>query len=317
MAGNTTANTEALIRSEIWADEIEEMLHEQLLMVNYARTLDFPDGNIMTMPSIGMPVVRSRPEGADATYDAIDTGEVSIFLRDEVIAANKVSKKLRQDSKWIAEVSATLPSQQVQVIMERYETDMLALANHQFAGVGNANVINGVNHRFVGNGTNETMAIADFSRVGFVMTKSKMSRQGIVGIVDPSVGFAIENTQNLVNVSNNPRFEGIIETGMSPNMRFVRSVFGVDVYESNLLAPANETIGGKTTTAGVANIFFNISNARLLPFAAAWKQAPETESEINFSNSDLNIQTTARWGNALLRDENLVVVVTDTDQVTF
>lgn len=317
MSGNTTANTEALIRSELWADEIEENLHEQLLSVNYARTVDFPDGNLLTMPSIGAPVVRSRPEGAEATYDAIDTGEVSIVLRDEVIAGNKVSKKLRQDSRWIQEVSASLPMEQVRVIMERYETDVLALANHQFGGQNNQNIINGVPHRFVGNGANETIAIGDFSRVGYVMTKSKLGRQGVVGIVDPSVGHAVENSTNIVNISNNPRFEGLIETGMSPDMRFVRSIYGIDIYESNLLPPANETINGKTTTNGVANMFFNVSNASLLPFVVAWKEQPNTMSEIDFDTDDLKVKTTARWGNGLVRDENLVVVLTDTDQVTF
>ncbi len=317
MAGNVKANTEALIRSELWADELEEILHEQLLGMNIARTVDFPDGEALTMPSVGVPVTRSRAEGAPAIYDALDTGEVQIVLRDEIIVANKISKKLRQDSKWIDNVGSMLPAEQAIAIMERYETDLLALGNQQFGGQGDANLINGANHRFVGNGTNQTMALTDFSLVGYSMKKAKVSRNGLIGIVDPSVGFAVETTTQLSNVSNNPRFEGIIETGISPNMRFVRNVYGIDIFESNLLPEANETIGAKTTTAGVANIFMNAGNAKQLPFTVAWKESPTSSSDIDFDTDDLKFKTTARWGNGLTRDENLVVVVTDTDQVSF
>ena len=317
MSGNNTANTQALIRSELWMDELEEILHEQLLGMNIVRTVDFPDGELLTLPSVGTPVTRTRAEGADAVYDSLDTGEVAIVLRDEVIVANKISKKLRQDSMWIANVGSMLPSEQAIAIMERYESDVLALANQQFGGQNNGNIINGANHRFVGNGTNQTMALTDFSLVGFSMKKAKVGRNGLVGIVDPSVGFAVETATNIANISNNPRFEGIIETGISPNMRFVRNVYGVDVFESNLLATANETIGGKTTTNGVANIFMNVGNAKMLPFTVAWKESPASKSEIDFDTDDFKFMTTARWGNGLTRDENLVVILTDTDQVNF
>ena len=317
MSGNRTSNTEALIRSELWMDELEEILHEQLLGINIARIVDFPDGDQLTMPSVGTPVTRTRAEGNEAVYDALDTGEVSIVLQDEVIVANKISKKLRQDSRWIDNVGSMLPSEQAIAIMERYETDLLSLANQQFAGANDGNIINGANHRFVGNGTNQTAALTDFSLVGYSFKKAKVSRNGLVGIVDPSVGYAVETTTNLSNVSNNPRFEGIIETGISPNMRFVRNVYGIDIFESNLLATANETIGGKTTTAGVANVFLNAGNAKLLPFTVAWKEQPTSSSDIDFDTDDLKFKTTARWGNGLTRDENLVVMLTDTDQVSF
>ncbi|MFG1549477.1 hypothetical protein ABMA80_15775, partial [Halobacteriovorax sp. FRX-3] len=71
--GNNTSNTQALIVSEIWADEIEDILHEKLLDVNIARVVDFPDGDKLTIPSVGTPVVRSRPEQGDFTFDNLDT----------------------------------------------------------------------------------------------------------------------------------------------------------------------------------------------------------------------------------------------------
>ena len=61
----------------------------------------------------------------------------------------------------------------------------------------------------------------------------------------------------------------------------------------------------------------NMNNAKMLPFTVAWKEQPTSSSEIDFDTDDLKFKTTARWGNGLTRDENLVVIITDTDQVSF
>lgn len=320
MSGNNTSNTQALIVSEVWSDEIQDILHEMLLQVNLARVVDFPDGDKLTIPSVGTPVVRSRGEQEDFTFDNLDTGEVSIILRDEVYAGNSISKKLRQDSRWIAQVGSMLPAEQAVAIMERYQTDLLALANHQFAGQGDPNVINGTPHRFVGKGTNSKISMEDFAGVNYIMTQSKMPFNGMVGIVHPSVMNEIETQFGTsAAISYNPMFQGIVETGIAPDMKFIRNIYGIDLYVSNLLPTANETIdtgsGARTTTNGVANMFMNLSDARLLPFVAAWKEQPTTKSFIDDYNDDLNTATTARWGNGLVRDENLVVVPTNTDQV--
>ena len=46
MAGMTTANSDVLIRSELWSAELKEILQDDLQGQNYVRWLDnFPDGN--------------------------------------------------------------------------------------------------------------------------------------------------------------------------------------------------------------------------------------------------------------------------------
>lgn len=315
MSGNTTSNTQSLIRQELWQTQLEEILHEQLIAMPFVRQIDFPDGTSMTMPSVSTPVVRNLPEGSAVTYDALDSGEVTITLNDPVVVANSISRVLMEDSLWAAEVMAMLPSEQAQAIMERFETDVLALAMHQAAGQNNANLINGVGHRKIATGTNETMAPKDFAYAGYALKKAKIPQSNLIAIVDPSVAYALETTANIVNVSNNPRWEGIIETGISENMRFVRNIFGFDVYESNMLPDMNETIGGLTTTAGKANLFMSLARPSLNPFVLAWKRAPLLETEFNKDLQQQEIVTTARWGTGLVRDENLVVIGSDTDQV--
>jgi len=315
MSGNNTANTDALIRSELWQKELEEILYENLLGVPFVRQLDFPDGSAFTMPSIGTPLVRDFPEGAEVTFDALDTGEVTITMNQPVIAANSISEILLEDSMWAQELLSAVPEGQAQAIMERFETDTLALCMQQFAGVNNANNINGVAHRKIAGGTNETIQPQDFAFAGYSLKKAKIPNKNLIAIVDPSVAYALETATNLVNVSNNPKWEGLIETGITDNFRFIRNVYGFDVFESNMLPTMNETIGGLTTTAGKANIFMSLARPSIAPFVLAWRRKPSLISEFDNKLHELQTQTTARWGTGLVRDENLIVIGSDTDQV--
>jgi len=315
MSGNTTANSQAIIRSEVWQVQLEEILHENLTALPFVRQIDFPDGNQFTMPSIGTPLVRDLPEGSELTFDALDTGEVSITMNAPVVAANSLSQILMEDALWAAEAVASIPVEQAQAIMERFETDVLALALTQSGGANNANLINGVAHRKIATGTNEVIAVKDFAFAGYSLQKAKVPRKNLIAIVDPSVGFALETATQLTNISNNPRWEGIIETGITENFRFVRNVYGFDVFESNMLPTMNETIGGLTTTAGVANIFTSLARPNIAPFVLAWRRKPILVAEWNNKKKQTEIDTTARWGSGLTREENIVVIGSDTDQV--
>lgn len=316
MSGNTTGNSQSIIRDELWQVQLEEILHENLLGMPIVRQVDFPDGDRFTMPSLGTPIVRDLPEGAEVTYDALDTGETSITMNAPVVAANSLSQILMEDSMWAAEAIAAIPVEQAQAIMERFETDTLALAMNQFLGTNNANNINGVAHRKIAGGTNEVMQPQDFAFARYSLLKAKVPTNNLIAIVDPSVAFALETTTNLVNVSNNPHWEGIIASGIEKNFRFIKNVYGFDVFESNLLPTMNETIGGVTTAAGKANLFMSLARQGILPFTLAWRRKPILVSEWNNKLKQTEIDTSARWGSGLTRDENLIVIGADTDQVS-
>lgn len=316
MSGNTTGNSQSIIRSELWQQQLEEILHENLVAMPFVRQIDFPDGTAFTMPSIGTPLVRDLPEGTEVTFDALDNGEVTITMNAPVVAANSISEVLLEDSMWANDVLSAIPVEQAQAIMERFESDTLGLAMFQSQGANDANLINGVAHRRIASGTNEVMDVTDFAFAGYSLKKAKIPRQNLVAIVDPSVAYAMETQTNLVNVSNNPKWEGIIETGIEQNFRFIRNIYGFDVFESNMLPAMNETIDGKTTTAGKANIFTSLARPSISPFVLAWRRQPMLISEMDNKLHELQVQTTARWGSGLVRDENLVVIGSDTDQVS-
>jgi hypothetical protein len=116
-------------------------------------------------------------------------------------------------------------------------------------------------------------------------------------------------------LSNNPRWEGIIETGIGSGMRFIKNIFGFDFYVSNYLATANETIT-LTTASGKANVFFSAASPDLLPFmGGAMRQMPKVDSQYNMVKQREEYVTTSRYGLKVFRPENLVCVLTDDDQV--
>ena len=53
----------------------------------------------------------------------------------------------------------------------------------------------------------------------------------------------------------------------------------------------------------------------VLPFIGAWRQMPKVDSEYNKDRQREEFIVTARYGAKLYRPENLVCVLSDTDQV--
>lgn len=316
MSAMNRSNIDSLIRSELWQQQLEETLHEPLMATeSFTRQVDFPDGSAMTFVSIGTATVRTLPEDTEVVFDALDTAEKQMTLRDPVVATTSISELALEDSMWRNQLLSAVPVEHAAAIMERFQTDVFSLANSQALGTGNANNINGIAHRRIARGTNETMSPQDFAYARYALTKAKVPSMNLIAIVDPSVAYALETSTNLVNVSNNPQWQGIIETGIEKNMRFIRNVYGFDVYETNMLADANETIGGLTTAAGKANIFMSAGREMLLPFMVAWKSRPKLERQFDFRLREEQILTRARWSTKLTRDDNLVVIISDTDQV--
>jgi hypothetical protein len=199
--------------------------------------------------------------------------------------------------------------------MKAMEIDILNTFNDGQTA-SNVNSINGADHRWVGAGTNETMSLVDFAKARYALQKANVPLTNLTALVDPSVGFTLSTLTNLVNVSNNPRFEGIVREGMSTGTRFLMNIYGFDVYEcQNLKTSVNETIGGRTTAAGVANLFFSAAPGDTLPIVGLIRQAPKVDSEYNKDFQREEYITTCRYGFKTYRPENVVVVLTDTDQV--
>lgn len=317
MSMNTT-NGALLTRSEIWSAQLKEVLQDQLEAQGWVNWLsEFPDGTTFTIPSIGEGTVRDYTEDTDIVFDALDTGEFQFTITEYLSSGIYITEKARQDLYYAAQLESKFVPTQARAFGEKLETDILALAAGGASGGQTAsatNSINGAAHRFIGTGTNETFAVADAAKALFALKKANVPSSNLIAIVDPSVEYELNTLTNIVNMSNNPRWEGIIETGIGSDMRFIKNIFGFDFYVSNYLPTANETIT-LTTAAGKANIFFSAASPDLLPFMGAMRQAPKVDSQYNMNKQREEYVTTARYGLKVYRPENLVCVLTDTDQV--
>ena len=315
MSGMTTGNTSLLTRAEVWSRELKEILRDELMAQTYVRWLqEFPDGDTFKIPSIGQAYVDDYAEDESVKYRPLDTGQFTFQITEYLSSGTYVTKKAEQDMFYMNELVSRFVPEQERAIMEHVEESILGLQSAQTAG--NTNDINGGKHRYAA-GNGGIIELADFARANLSLNLANVSANNRVAIVDPSVAYTIETLTNISNVSNNPMFEGIVSSGIATGMRFVRNVYGFDVYTSQRLATiSSETLveGDGTNSASragyKANLFFS-ADATVVPFIGAWRQMPEVDTEYNKDFQRTEFVTTARYGVKLYRPENLVVVLSN------
>jgi hypothetical protein len=311
---HTTANTALLTRQEIWSRELKDVLLDELMAQKYVRWLsEFPDGNTFTIPSIGEATVRDYVENSAVQYDALDTGEFQFSITEYLSSGTYITKQAMQDMYYMSQLVSSFVPKQRRALEEKLETDILALGESGQTAT-DTNTINGRAHRLVAQGTSNVIDVSDFALAKLALKKANVPMSNMVAVVDPSVGYTIETLTNLVNVSNNPMWEGIVSSGITTGMRFIRNVYGFDVYESNYLASCSDaTVDGTTAppAANAVNLFFSTESS-VVPFVGAWRQMPEVDAEYNKDLQREEYVTTARYGLALYRPENMVTVTSNT-----
>lgn len=316
MSGWQTSSNDHLIRSNLWSSQIKEVLQDELIAMTYVDMLsEFTDGDTFNIPSIGQAESNDYVEGQAIRYSAMDTGNFTFSVDQYKSSATYITEKMKQDSMYASRLMASFVPKQARALAKAMETKILSIGpDAQTAS--NLNAINGANHRWVGSGTNEVMSPVDFAKANYALDMANVPMNNRVAIVHPSVGYALSTLSNLTNMSNNPRWEGIIRDGGLTGTKFLMNVYGFDVYTSqNIKAnTGSETINSITAAAGVNNLFFSAASD-VLPFVGLIRQPPKVDSEYNKDYQREEYVTTCRYGFKLYRPENLVVVVTDTDQV--
>lgn len=316
MTGFTTQNNEHLIRSQIWSTQLKEVLEDELLGMKYVDMItDFPDGDTINIPSIGQAEVADYIEGTPVQYSSLDTGNFQFSITAYKQSGLSISEKMKQDTFYMSRLVSSFVPKMQRSLAKAMEVDILT-TGPDGQTTSSLNSINGGNHRFVGSGTNEVITPQDFQSARYALQKANVPMTNLVAIVDPSVEYELATSTNLTNVSFNPRWEGIIRDGMSTGMKFFMNIYGFDVYISNNLKQGMaETINSRSVTTGVANLFFSAA-PDLLPIVGNIRQQPKVDSEFNKDLQQDEYVVTCRYGFKLFRPENLVTVITDTDQVS-
>ena len=311
MAGMDYTQVNAnLVRAELYSTELKDILQERLMADGMVRWLqNFPDGNQLTIPSIGELPMREVSEGTPVAYDALDTGEFNLTIDRYVESATYITDKAKQDAFYAQQLIGMFPMKMRRALDENMESSVLSLANTQT--VNDANAINGANHRFVASGvTNTVLALDDFAKAKYALDKAAAFGARVC-IIDPSQEYVFNNLVGAQAFTNNPAFEGVVQTGFSDSgMRFIRNFFGFDVYVSNFLAtPADTTINSISVPASPVSNIFMTTGGDLTPFVGAYRQMPRVEYERNKDMRRDEYVMNARFGLKLFRPECLVTVI--------
>ena len=322
MAGFMDANTQFLLRTNLWSRHIKELLLDELNAMKFVRLIsDFPDGTQINIPSIGEAETADFTEGQAIKYNAMATGNFVFNFDTYKYSANAISEKFKRDSFYAADVIAAFVPRQHRALMEAVETNILAKANAAQTA-GNVNIINLADHRWVGTGAGGAIAFPDFARAHYALTKANVPLVNLCAIVDPSVAYTLQTQANLVSLlSPMPMWENVIKDGAMTGFKFRFNIFGFDIYVSNYLpqiasetiSPANGPSG--TVTNGVANYFFSAAPGDTLPWVGAFRQLPTVYSEFNKDLQQEEYLTIAEWGFKLYRPENMVTILTNTTAV--
>ena len=313
MAGIDYAKVnEHLVRTELWSSELKDILQEQLMGTKYVRMLNgFPDGNQFTIPSIGELPMREVAENTPVTYDSLDTGEFNFTIDRYVEAATFITDKAKQDSYYAQQLIGMFPTKMRRALDENLESSVFKLANTQT--VNNVNAINGADHRFMASGgSNTVLALDDFAKAKYALDKAQAGGSR-VAIIDPSQEYVFNNLVGAQAFTNNPTFDGIVNGGFVnevTGMRFIKSIFGFDVYVSNFLdTPTDTSIDSVSVMASpVTNLFMSVGGD-LTPFVGAYRQMPQVEYERNKDLRRDEYVMNARFGLKLYRPECLVSVI--------
>jgi len=317
-----TSNTSAFIEAQQYSQFILENLHDYLLPEGMWRDVtDFGSGTTLNIKTVGTVTLQDAAEDTPLNYSPIDTGTLQLTITDYVGDAWKVSDDLREDGSQVDTLMAMRAMESTRALGENHETKFLTAVNSAQTGA-NLNLVNGRPHRWVGSAAANarTMTLDDFIAMKLAFDKANVPAGGRIAIVDPVVEATLNSLQNLVNVSNNPMFEGIITEGFARDHKFVRNIFGFDIYTSNFLPSltATEAInassyGLTSETAAVgdkANVFMCVADDSCKPIMHAWRRAPKTEGWRDNEERADKYQVTSRFGFGAQRVDTLGVILT-------
>lgn len=317
------SNTTAFEHAQQYSQFILENLHDYLLPEGMWRDVsDFSTGSTLNIKTVGTVTIQDAAEDTPLVFNPIDSGNITLAITDYVGDAWGVSDDVKEDYSQIDTLMSMRAMESTRVLGENHETRFLSVANSAQTAA-NMNLVNGRPHRWIAGGsgiTTRVMSMSDFIAMKLAFDKAGAPAGGRIAIVDPIVEATINSLTNIVNVSNNPMFEGVITEGFARDHKFVKNIFGWDIYTSNRLVAktATEAIDASTkglanTTAqvgDVANVFMCIADDGTKPIMHAWRRMPSTEGWRDHDNRGDKFQVTSRFGFGAQRVDTLGVILT-------
>lgn len=316
-------NTTAFIEAQQYSAFIVENLPDMALPEGFARDVsDFASGTTLNIKTVGSRTIQDVSEGTPMNFTPIDTNTITLTITDYIGDAWLVSDELRQDGAQVETLMAMQAMEAARGIAENTETKYLAASNDAQTASG-LNLVNARPHRWIAGGdaaTTRNMVLADFIAMKLAFDKANVPQAGRIAVVDPVVEASINSITNLVNVSNNPMFEGIVTTGFARDHKFVKNIFGFDIWTSNKLPllTATEAINGATYSLAndtgeigdVVNLFMSVLDDNTRPMMKATRVSPSVEGWRDHENREDKFQSSSRFGFGAQRVDTLGAIIT-------
>lgn len=316
-----TTNTTAFIEAQQYSQFILDNLDPFLLPEIFWRDVsDFGTGTTLNIKTVGDVTLQEAAEDVPLNFNPIDTGNVTLNITDYTGDAWSVHDDLRKDGSQVDTLMGARALASTRAFAQNHETRFLTVAS-TIQTLADVNLVNGLPHRWIAGGaaaTNRVMTLEDFAVMGLAFDEADVPAEGRVAIVPPVVGTTIGLLTNLVNVSNNPMFKGIVETGFARNHKFVANVYGWDVWTSTRLPAKTATEALNASAYTLANdtaeigdkpcIFMNIADDNSKPMMHAWRVKPGVEGWREHKQRKDAFQAISRFGFGGQRTDTIGVI---------
>ena len=317
--GINTRNQAAAIRATVYSGLLREQLEPELIAMKYVDVISsFPDGDKWQDVEMGNATVSDYHEGEEIDYKGLEIGTRDFEINEYVNSGHFVTAKFAQDSYLASQIMAKIPALEARAIAADLEQKILKLAMKQKNN--DANVLNGMQHRFVAGTDAEgfgTLTPEDFAYASVALKKVNYVGPKIAIIPSYQEYKIVSNPRIKASLNYNPSFEGIVRDGAMTGMKFSFNIYGWDVYTSEYLPVSSGETALKDrdnaqeftalNNCGVAVLFTNIPDRR--PFRMAWRQMPHFEGKWNMDKQREEYVTIARYGLDLGDVENMVVIL--------
>ncbi len=310
-----TTNTRAFIEAEQYSDFILMNLHDGLLPESFYRNVsDFDKGDTLHIKTVGTVTLQEAAEDTPLDYRPIETGEITMVIREYVGDAWYVTDDLREDGTNIDGLMAARATEQTRAFQEYKETKFLETAAAPYIGVASPFAINGFAHKIVSSDANDVFQLSDLIRMRLAFDKANVPAEGRVLFIDP-IAEATLTSQVTITHDVTPFGASILENGLARGQRYSMSLHGWDLIVTNRLPrEASSSDGTNTATNTVYNIAMCVADDQTKPVMFAWRRLPKVEGERNKDRARDEHVMRSRFGFGIQRMDTLgVIVVSETN----
>lgn len=318
---DTSSNPDYI--TEHWKNEVKEVLEDALMLRQEISWWDgdFPNGDILNVPTMGQLTARNYTEGNKIKLEDTTSQNFQLQITKYKQAGIQITDKFKEDSSYISTLVGKYQVEIVRAIMRQLESDIANLQSKQTPA--DPNLIDGMDHRFVSVATNHVGGAEDFQLALLALSESRAMTGNSSAYINPLFLFRLQNISNVISQDVYGQQVMLKEGGLMGKMitaaketnNNVGTIAGFNTFNHTVLDDSlTEAITATSNTPFVTGTSDNARANMFLgrdAFVGAMRTKP---SVLQFRDdtilSDI-LHATFRYGIDLYRPESLIVCLTD------